>query len=184
MQESGTIARVVIFLVVGFPAGIAAVVGLFGVQWSKDQWPWSTWALIAVFAVLAYAFDVLSADLMKELDRLRCARNAISHSWNIDSLSDFFTKGRLADMHRIEELLSERQESAKEFSSGFKPLAAFRIRLVWIVGRLVYEAAAYGRAKKARLDPVRALYGKPPPKWLTEISKIGHEATREIAKQC
>jgi hypothetical protein len=47
---------------------------------------------------LAHAFDVLSPDLMEELDRLRSARNAISHSWNIDSLKDFFTKGRLADI--------------------------------------------------------------------------------------
>lgn len=130
---------------------------------------------------LAYAFGVLSADLMKELDLLRRARNGISHSWNIDSLNDFFTKGSLADMHRIEEVLSERQELTKKFSDDFKPLVAFRIRLIWIVGRLVYEAAAYNRAKEARLDPVRALYGKPTPKWLVEVSKIAHEATLEIA---
>jgi hypothetical protein len=78
---------------------------------------------------LAYAFNILSRDLMKELDRLRSARNAISHRWNIDSLSEFFTQGHLANMHRIEELLSERKDLADEFSGGFTPLAAFRVRL-------------------------------------------------------
>lgn len=65
---------------------------------------------------LAYAFNILSPDLMQELDRLRSARNAISHSWNIGDLGDFFTKGRLADMHRMEELLSDRE--GPMFSGG------------------------------------------------------------------
>jgi hypothetical protein len=51
------------------------------------------------------------------------------------------------------------------------------------VGRLVYEAAAYDRAKKARLRPVRALYGKPSSKWLGAVMKLILQATREIAKQ-
>jgi hypothetical protein len=119
---------------------------------------------------------------MVELDRIRSARNAISHSWNVDTLSDFFTEGRRADMHRMEELLTERKELKEEFSGGFEPLAAFRIRLVWIVGRLVYEAAAYNRAKKVRVRPTRTLYGKPTPKWLGDISKICLAATRKTAK--
>jgi len=99
---------------------------------------------------LAYAFDILSPDLMEELDRLRSARNDISHNWNIDSLKDFFTKGRLTDMHRMEEVLAERTDLTEELSRGFEPLAAFRLRLIWIVGRLVYEAAAYNRASRRR----------------------------------
>ncbi len=63
---------------------------------------------------LAYAFDIFSPDLMEELDRLRYARNAISHSWNIESLKGFFTKGRLADMHRMEEVLAERKDLTEE----------------------------------------------------------------------
>jgi hypothetical protein len=132
---------------------------------------------------LAYAFDILSPDLMEELDRLRSTRNAISHNWNIDSLDEFFSKGRLADMHRMEELLPQTEGLEEEFSEGFKPLAAFRIRLVWIVGRLVYEAAAYNRAKTTRVRPARILYGKPAPKWLGEVSKACLAATREIVKQ-
>jgi hypothetical protein len=132
---------------------------------------------------LAYAFDVLSPDLMQELDRLRVTRNEIAHSWNIDSLDDFFTKGRIADMYRMEELLPERQELAEEFLDGFKPLTAFRVRLVWIVGRLAYEAAGYNRAKKIRVSPAKVLYGKPTPKWLGQIARECLRATRDISKQ-
>jgi len=132
---------------------------------------------------LAYAFNVLSPDLMEELDRLRSARNAISHSWDLSNLKDFYEKGRLADMHRMEDLLPERKELAEEFAGGFKPLAAFRIRLVWICARLVFEQAAYNRAKKSNLEPVRALYGKPAPDWLVSVGREALKATREIAKQ-
>jgi len=132
---------------------------------------------------LAYAFDVLSRDLMKELNRLRITRNDIAHTWEIDRLDEFWTGGRLVDMHPIEELLSERKELAVEFSAGFEPLATFRIRVAWIAGRLFYEAAAYNRAKRARVHPAQALYRKPVTKWLAAISKLCLDTTREIAKQ-
>ena len=131
---------------------------------------------------MAHVFAVLSPDLMTELDRLRSVRNTISHSWNVADLGEFLIGGRLADMFRVEELLPEHDEIASEFSGGFEPLAAFRIRLVWILGRLVYEAAAYNRAKQARLIPSHALYGKPTAKWLIEVSAISLRATRTIAK--
>jgi hypothetical protein len=132
---------------------------------------------------LAYAFDVLSPDLMDDLDRLRSARNAVAHSWNIKDLEDFLSEGHLADLHPIEELLVERQELAAKLPNNLTALAAFRIRLVWIVGRLVYEAAAYNRAKDARLRPTQALYGKKAPKWLIDVSRVALEATLEIAKR-
>ena len=131
---------------------------------------------------LAYAFNVLSPDLMEEMDRLRSARNDISHSWDVSSLDEFFTKGRLADMHRIEESLSEK-DSLEEFSGELSPLVAFRIRLIWIVARLVYEAAAYNRAKEARLRPVAALYGNPAPKWLSDVAEIALAASRRAVKE-
>jgi DNA-binding MltR family transcriptional regulator len=131
---------------------------------------------------IAYAFDVLSADLMEELDRLRSARNKISHSWDIESLDDFFTKGRLADMQRIEESLAKSADFGEKLVKGFSPIETFRVRLVWIVGRLVYEAAGYNRAKAQGVPPHRALYGgKPAPKWLGDISKKCVAATRAVA---
>jgi hypothetical protein len=94
---------------------------------------------------LAYAFDILSRDLMEELDRLRTARNAISHSWNIDSLKDFFTKGRLADMHRMEEVLAER----KDPDGG----AFARIRAVGGVPTTINLDCRKARLRSCRLQP-------------------------------
>jgi hypothetical protein len=128
---------------------------------------------------LAYAFDVLSPDLMEELDRLRSVRNRISHSWEISDLNEFLVKGRLAEMFRIEELLCNRSDLT-DATKNLSSLAAFQIRLIWITGRLVYEAAAYTRAKNARLEPKAALYGKPPTKWLEQVSAIALEATKTV----
>ncbi|MEE1610554.1 hypothetical protein [Microvirga sp. CF3016] len=126
---------------------------------------------------LASAFSVLSHDLMVDLDYLRSARNSIAHSWDTNRLGDILQQGRLADIHSVEELLIERQKLA----DGLTPLVAFRVRLIWIAGRLVYEAAAYNRAKQARLRPEQALYGKPTPKWLSEIAGIALIATQKMA---
>jgi len=156
----------------GIPGGKGNMFGAYG--------PLSS---LSKLIQIAYAFDVLSGDLLEELDRLRSARNLISHSWDIASLDDFFTKGRLADMHRMEELLPEREGLEEEFSQEFQPLEAFRIRVVWISGRLQYEAAAYNRSKVTRVRPSRVLYGKPTPKLLTQISSRCLQATREIVKR-
>jgi hypothetical protein len=132
---------------------------------------------------LAFAFDVLSSDLMQELNRIRITRNDIAHNWNTDTLEEFWTSGQLVDIHPIEGILSERKELEVEFSAGFEPLTAFRIRLAWIAGRLFYEAATYNRAKEARVRPAQALYGKPAPRRLAAISKLCLDTTRQIANR-
>lgn len=131
---------------------------------------------------MAYAFDVLSADLMIELDRVRTARNRISHSWKLDDLAKFFSENPLNDMFRIEELLSQREQLTKLFSSGVDPLVAFRIRLIWIAARLTYEVAAFHRAKSVRLRPTQVLYGKPTPKWLRDVARLALDATKDAAE--
>jgi len=131
---------------------------------------------------LAYAFDVLSADLMNELDRVRSVRNRLSHSWNISDLRQFFEGGQLDNIYPVEELLAER-EGLADLKGPFEPLTAFRIRMVWIVGRMVYEAAAYHRAKSVRLQPQKALYAKPGTKWLTAVGKIAMKSTSEIVRR-
>jgi DNA-binding MltR family transcriptional regulator len=132
---------------------------------------------------LAYAFDVLSRDLMLELDRLRTVRNRVSHSWTIPDLEQFLTDGPLAKMHKMEELLTLPEQLKKELAEGKKLIVALRLRLVWVTGRLVYEAAAYNRTKAARLSPVRTLYGESKPVWLQQIAVIASDATRRIAAQ-
>lgn len=132
---------------------------------------------------LAYAFDIFSADVMKDLDVLRSVRNKISHGWNIENLNEFLATGRLTEMHPTERYLTGHQGLADAISSGLRPLAAFRIRLAWLVARLVYEGAAYYRAKEARLVPARALYGKPASKWMSVIAVLAKHATDSILSE-
>ena len=154
----------------GIPGGKAALFEGYGPLSSLSQ-----------RVKLAFAFDVLSADLMVELDRLRTTRNKISHSWDIVPIDHALSGGRLAEMINVAELLAEREELAKEFAVQFSPVARFRMTLVWLVGRLIYEAATYGRCKAAKLDPHSTLYGNNRPKWLGDISKVALSASRKIA---
>jgi len=129
---------------------------------------------------LAYAFEMLSQDLMLDLDKIRQARNDLSHTWDISLLSDFFTKGPVTEVFPIDTLLSERQDWFPSARKSLEPLLVFRIRLIWILARLTYEAGCYARAKKRRLNPVQALYGQHHPKRLADIANIAGEESRRI----
>ena len=131
---------------------------------------------------LAFAFDVLSADLMEALDRVRSARNRISHDWDLEGVADFHLSGRVAELFPVEALLSEEAIKFPELASDINPLSAFRIRLIWLVGRLTYEAEAYYLAKKARLSPVRALYGAGVTTWLASVAAVCMSETRAIIR--
>jgi hypothetical protein len=131
---------------------------------------------------LAYAFDVLSRDLMLELDMLRSVRNKISHSWTIPDLEKLLATVPLNRMHKMEEMLAPPFGLPEAFANGSKPIEAFRIRLAWISARLVYEAAAYDRAKAARLTPYKVLYGETKPLWLRGVAKLAAKATAEITR--
>ena len=131
---------------------------------------------------LAHAFDVMSPDLMLEVDHLRVVRNAISHSWDISSLEDFYDGGRVGQMFRVEDLVLERAGLGEEFSATFDARMRFRVRVVWLLCRLAYEAKTYQRAKAARLTPQRALYGTPSTKWLGLVANVAMQATRAIAE--
>jgi hypothetical protein len=132
---------------------------------------------------LAHAFEVMSPDLMLELDHLRVARNAISHSWDLSSMSEFYTGGRVAKMFRVEDPVLENSELRDEFSKKFSDESRFRVRVIWLLCRLAYEAKSYQRAKDAKLTPQRVLYGNPPTKWLQLVGQVAVEATRAISRR-
>lgn len=132
---------------------------------------------------LAHAFDVMSPDLMLELDHLRTARNAISHNWDTSLLSEFYSSGRLTQMFKVEDLIMEREELAQQFAEGFDDAMRFRVRVIWLLCRLAYESKAYQKSRDAKLTPHRALYGQPSTKWLGVVAGIAMEATRAIARK-
>jgi hypothetical protein len=132
---------------------------------------------------MACAFDIVSADLVADLDRVRATRNKISHSWDISAFSEFYSTGRVSDLFPIEAHLAERASQEPELGTVLEPGAAFRVRAIWLAGRLNYEAAFYGLAKRARLSPTRALYEGGGTQWLGKISAICMDATRAVVKR-
>lgn len=129
---------------------------------------------------LAHAFGVLSADLMEALDRVRSVRNRISHDWDLSKIQDFHLTGRIAELPAVEAMLAERAEAFPELAAEFDPESAFRIRLVWLMGRLSYEASLYHAAKLGGLDPFQALYANGGTAWLSQVSQTCMAATRTI----
>jgi hypothetical protein len=130
---------------------------------------------------LAHAFRVLSPDLMETINKVRLVRNKLAHSWDITDLDQFFGEAHLGAISPIEELIWERPNNA-QFKRDFDALTKFRVRMVWVVGRLVYEAAGYHRARFAGVDPYKALY-QSKTKWLTEVAAKAMSATAMIFVQ-
>jgi hypothetical protein len=128
---------------------------------------------------IGYAFDVVSGDLMQELDKVRSARNKLAHSWDINDLEQFFTDGRLGDIFPLENQIFRRDEfkSVKKIEN---PLTLFRIRMLWVLGRLTYEAAASPQVRMSSLSRTEALFVGESPKWLTDISSIAMAATKKL----
>ena len=129
---------------------------------------------------LAYAFDLLSRDLMDAVDRVRSARNRISHDWDLSKIEDFYLTGRVSELAAVELMLAERAKDFPELDVVFDPASAFRIRLIWLMGRLTYEASLYHPAKVGGLKPYRALYADGGTAWLKQVSKICMAETRAV----
>ncbi|MCI3131494.1 hypothetical protein [Phenylobacterium aquaticum] len=129
---------------------------------------------------LAHAFDVLSGDLMDAIDRVRSARNRISHDWDLSKIEEFYLNGRVSELAAVELMLAERAKDFPELAVTFDPASAFRIRLIWLMGRLTYEGSLYHPAKVGGLKPFRALYANGGTAWLAQMSNICMAKTRVV----
>lgn len=125
---------------------------------------------------MAFAFDVISKELAVEIDNVRQVRNRISHDWDLKPAGTLLAHPKLAAMFPIEDELIEETEEC----DPLPPDTVFRLRLIWLAGRLTYESVAYHRAKEARLSPVRALYENGGTTWLTAVSKVCMSATKQL----
>jgi len=128
---------------------------------------------------LAYIFQLLSSDILADLNKLRDARNKLSHTWDASKLGDFFVSMPVKDVFPIEEMIGERKDWFPDLKQPLDPLNAFRIRIIWLLARLAYEAPLYSRAKKLRAQPQRCLYGPNRPQRLTEVARLAMEASRK-----
>jgi len=129
---------------------------------------------------IAFAFDWLSRDLLTEANKLRKLRNEVSHNWDIGDLrqrlSDFISRS----MSPIEAHLDDGARLPKEFHKALDEIALFRVRLMWLVGRLYYECFFFPRALKERLKPETALYGPDHPQLLTKVAGLCVDATKRV----
>jgi hypothetical protein len=121
----------------------------------------------------------LSPDILDAVDLVRRARNKLAHDWSIDEMKEFFKSEPINRLPAIDEMISERE--GYKHLIDVEPIVAFRIRLIWLTGRLAYEGPLYHRAMRARLRPHDALYGKNQPARLREVSRIAMEATWRVA---
>lgn len=130
---------------------------------------------------LAFAFDMLSQDLVRDLDRVRKARNDLSHTWDIEAHKEFFAGGSVSEIFPVDELLVEDGYLNNSVLQNDDPLKKFRMRLTWMIARLAYEVPWYSLAKKRRLDANNALYGPNKPKKLSEIAGMAMASCKRIS---
>lgn len=147
---------------------------------SKLFGPYGPFADLFKRLQLAFIFEMLSPELVADFDRLRETRNELSHTWDIAKLDEFFTRGRVSEVFPIETILGDRPDWFPDLTSPLCALQAFRLRMIWMLARLAYEAPLYARARHRRLNPEKALYGPNKPERLTEVSRLASVASREV----
>ena len=152
------------------PGGLSAIFGSYG--------PLSSFSSRIK---LAYMFRLMSLDLIQDLDKLRKVRNQIAHGWSMSSLENFYQREPIIGLHPIEAMLTERDELAALLVQS-DPLITFRVRLLWLLARITYEARLFAHAKRERLEPHSALYGTHKPDLLGVVSKLALSATRGLAQ--
>lgn len=129
----------------------------------------------------AHAFGWLSVDLLRELDLLRGLRNALSHKWDLRLLEEKLTDLISNRQFALEEQLADGIRLPRDFHEGLDQVQKFRVRLIWLMGRVRFETALWVPALKQQLKPSQALYGAPPPpKLLVGVSAVCLAATHEV----
>lgn len=123
-----------------------------------------------------FAFDLLSIDLLRALDKLRDQRNKISHRWNVRLFDDFFKDVNLVKLDGLDDALKKIIDPKAPPSE-----ATLRIRTAWLLTRIFYEALWYWKVRTAGLSPYEVLYGRHRPKLLATISRPAVELTRRLA---
>lgn len=130
---------------------------------------------------MAFAFGWLSKDLLTEFDHIRKARNDLSHKWDVELLAQRMNELIQDKQTPIEQELGDDIRLPKNFHEPMPPEDRFRVRMIWMLGRLTYETRLWVPALKAGIEPTKALYGPFPPLMLKAIAAKSVSATRTIA---
>lgn len=127
---------------------------------------------------MAYAFNWLSKDVLVEIDHLRKIRNDVSHKWDLKLLEERMSQLIEHRQQKIEEHLGDGVRLPENFHTSLQPIQKLRVRLVWLLGRLTYEAHLWVPALKENLVPHKVLYGPNAPAMLSQVSAACVEITR------
>ena len=129
---------------------------------------------------VAYAFDWLSHDILTEADKLRKLRNEVSHSWNIGDLKNRLATFISHSMSPVESFLDDGARLPKDWYKSVDDIALFRVRLLWLVGRVYYECGLFPQTLKKHLNPQNALYGSEHPQSLSKVAGLCVESTKRV----
>ena len=132
---------------------------------------------------IAFAFGWLSPDLLDELNHLRKIRNDISHKWDIALLESKLLQLIRDKQHPIEEALGDGVSLPEKFYEELNQFQRFRTRLLWLMGRLVYECQFWVPALKDRHKPTSVLYGKGAPDLLGQVASLCVDYTRMVIRK-
>jgi hypothetical protein len=130
---------------------------------------------------MAFAFGWLSKDLLVEFDRIRKIRNDLSHKWNVELLERKMNEFIEGKQTPFEGQFGDGVRLPENFHESMQPIDRFRVRLVWMLGRLTYETRLWVPALKSGIAPEEALYGPNAPAMLRSIAVISVNATKAIA---
>lgn len=131
---------------------------------------------------MAFAFGWLSKDLLIEFDHIRKIRNDLSHRWDIELLERRMKELIVEKQAPFEEQLGDGVRLPENFHESMQPLDRFRVRVIWMLGRLTYETRLWVPALKAGIAPEEALYGPNAPLMLRAIAAISVASTKMVAR--
>lgn len=131
---------------------------------------------------MAFAFGWLSKDLLIEFDHVRKIRNDLSHKWDVELLERRMNEFIETKQKAFEGQLGDGVRLPEDFHESMQPIDRFRVRAVWMLGRLTYETRLWVPALKVGIAPEEALYGPNAPVMLRAIAAISVKATKVIAR--
>lgn len=129
---------------------------------------------------LAFCFDLVSKDLLIDLNFIKKIRNDISHNWDMSLTSDFFLKEPASKIFKVENHIDNGKALSKQFYESLNELQKFRVRLIWMISRLTYECAYYAFVKKERAAPHTVLYGSITPKSMEDVATMAADFTKKV----
>ena len=129
---------------------------------------------------LSQVFALISSDLAETLNVLRKERNKISHTWDLSKLDNAFFDQELIRKFPVNDVLGVAIGSIDDIESDRDASVIFRLNVIWLLSRLFYETICFHRAKSARLDPHKVLYGSNHPKLLNTVSSVAIAASKKL----